>query len=73
MGLDTVHPANPEPSIEESHSMSKRKVDHRCPHGERRPYSRPMLRDFGPVGKLTQGGPGTVTEVGMTMGNKFKS
>jgi len=53
--------------------MSKRKVDHRCPHGERRPYSRPMLRDFGPVGKLTQGGPGTVTEVGMTKGNKFKN
>ena len=33
------------------------------------PYSSPRLREFGPVGSLTQGGSAGVTEVGTGMMN----
>lgn len=42
--------------------MDKRENLRRSSGGEKRAYSRPTLRDFGPVGKLTQAGTGPSTE-----------
>ena len=35
----------------------------------RKPYARPVLREFGPVGSLTQSGTGTMNEAGMSRNN----
>jgi len=37
--------------------------------GQRKPYARPRLREFGQVGKLTQSGTGTMSEAGMSTNN----
>ena len=36
--------------------MSKHAAENRDASLERQPYTRPTLREFGPVGKLTQSG-----------------
>ena len=42
--------------------MSNHAAGNRDTDLERQPYSRPTLREFGPVGKLTQAGTGQARE-----------
>ena len=42
--------------------MSKHAAENRDTGLERQPYTRPTLREFGPVGKLTQAGTGMAAE-----------
>jgi len=44
--------------------MSKHGKENRDTNRERQPYERPALREFGPVGALTQAGTGTMMEQG---------
>ena len=46
--------------------MSKQSCDDRADRPERKSYTSPTLREFGPVGRLTQSGTGMINE---NMGN----
>jgi len=53
--------------------MNKDAREHRRKVVQRQPYARPILREFGPVGTLTQGGTGPMTEaqeMNMSMNNR---